>query len=104
MQPIKQTVILAGGLGTRMRPLTFTAPKPMIPIHGKPFLVYIIELLKKNGITHILLLVGYLHEQIEEYFGDGKDFGVSISYSYSPVEADTGTRIKNSIPLLNHFF
>lgn len=104
MKPIKQAVILAGGLGTRLRPLTFTTPKPMIPIHGKPFLVYIIELLKKNGITHILLLVGYLHEQIEKYFKDGKDFSMSISYSYSPIEADTGTRIKNAIPLLNQFF
>lgn len=104
MKSVKQAVILAGGLGTRLRPFTITTPKPMVLIHGKPFLAFFIELLKKNGITHVLLLVGYLHEQIEEYFGNGKNFGVSINYSYSPVEADTGTRIKNAIPLLDHFF
>lgn len=104
MQSIKQAVILAGGLGIRLRPLTFTTPKPMILIHTKPLLAYIIELLRKNGITHILLLVGYLHEQIEEYFKDGKEFGISIGYSYSPIEADTGTRIKNAIPLLDQNF
>lgn len=104
MKPIKQAVILAGGLGTRLRPLTFTTPKPMIPIHGKPFLTYIIELLRTNGIAHVILLVGYLHEQIEKYFGDGEKFGMSIVYSYSPIEADTGTRIKNAIPLLNQNF
>lgn len=104
MQSINQAVILAGGLGTRLRPLTFTTPKPMILIHNKPFLSYIIELLKRNGITHVLLLVGYLHEQIEKYFKDGKGFSMSIGYSYSPIEAETGTRIKNAISVLDNFF
>ncbi len=93
---ISQAVILAGGKGERMRPLTLTIPKPMIKIHGKPFLEYTIRHLKKNGIKEIIILTGYLHEQIENYFKDGKKFGIKIKYSYSPVEADTGTRVRNA--------
>ena len=104
MKAIRQAVILAGGLGTRLRPLTVTTPKPMIRIHGKPFLVYLVDLLRANGITEIVFLVGYLHGQIEEYFGDGSKFGISILYSYSPVEVDTGTRIKHALPLLKKHF
>lgn len=104
MRSIRQAVILAGGLGTRMRPLTFKTPKPMIKIHNTPFLVYLIEMLKKNGIQEVIILVGYLHEQIENYFGDGKKFGISIKYSYSSVDSDTGTRIRNALPLLQKKF
>lgn len=104
MKSVTQAVILAGGLGKRLRPLTYTTPKPMIPIHGKPFLAYIIELLKANGITHVVVLVGYLHHQIEEYFSDGKRFGISITYSYSPVGADTGTRLQNAYSLTEQKF
>lgn len=104
MKSIRQAVILAGGLGTRMRPLTFKTPKPMIKIHNTPFLVYLIEMLKKNGIQEVIILVGYLHEQIENYFGDGKKFGISIKYSYSSVDSDTGTRIRNALPLLQKKF
>jgi len=101
---IKQAVILAGGLGTRLHPLTLTTPKPMVPIYNKPFLAYILELLKKNGITEVVLLVGYLHEKIEEYFKDGKDYAISIRYSVAPVEAATGTRVKHALPLLDKNF
>ncbi len=104
MKSITQSVILAGGLGTRMQPLTFSTPKPMIRIHGKPFLEYIINLLRDNGIQKVLILTGYLHEQIEEYFKDGKRFDLSISYSYSPVGDDTGTRIKKARELIQDKF
>lgn len=104
MTSIKQAVILAGGLGTRMKPLTNTIPKPMIAIYGKPFLAYLIELLKKNGIEEVIILIGYLHQQIEEYFGDGKKFGLKITYSYDPVEADTGTRVRNASRLFAKHF
>lgn len=104
MKSVKQAVILAGGQGKRLRPLSFATPKPMISIHDKPFLAYLVELLKKNGITHIVMLVGYLHERIEEYFGDGRKFGISIVYSYGPVEADTGTRLRSARPLLRQTF
>lgn len=104
MSGINQAVILAGGLGMRMRPLTLVTPKPMIKIHGKPFLEYIIELLKKNGIENIVILTGYLHEQIEEYFKNGESFGVKIKYSYSPVDTDTGSRMVNALNLLDKKF
>ena len=79
-----QAVILAGGLGMRLRPLTNTIPKPMINIHGRPFLEYIIEVLQKNDITDVLLLTGFLGEAIEQHFGDGSKFGVHINYSIEP--------------------
>ena len=64
-----QAVILAGGLATRLKPITINVPKSMIRISGKPFLEYQIVLLKKNGIGDIVLCVGHLHEQIKKYFG-----------------------------------
>jgi len=104
LNTIKQAVILAGGLGTRMRPLTLTTPKPMILIHREPFLEYIIELLKKNGIEEVVILTGYLHEQIENYFKDGQQFGLKLKYSYSPAEDKTGTRIRKAKDLLDDTF
>lgn len=76
-----QAVILAGGLATRLRPLTETIPKSMVLINNKPFLQYQLELLKNNGITDVVLCVGYLHEQIENYLRNGKTFGMNIEYS-----------------------
>ena len=76
-----QVVILAGGLATRLRPLTETIPKSMVLINNKPFLQYQLELLRSNGITDIVLCVGYLHKQIEDYFQNGRNFGVNIKYS-----------------------
>lgn len=104
MRRISQAVILAGGQGVRLRPLSLVTPKPMIPIHGKPFLEYIIELLKKNGIKEIVILTGYLHGKIEDYFKDGQKFGLKIKYSFSPVEDETGTRIRKAKELLGDTF
>lgn len=104
LKTIKQAVILAGGQGIRMRPLTLTLPKPMIPIHNKPFLEYIIRLLKENGIEEIIILTGYLHEKIEDYFKDGKRFGLKIKYSFSPAEDETGTRIRKAKKLIDDTF
>lgn len=101
---VKQAVILAGGLGTRLRPLTLTTPKPMIPIAGKPFLEHIITLLVKNGIEEIIILTGYKGERIEQYFQNGKKWNVRILYSNSGVDAGTGLRLKKSYPLLHERF
>lgn len=100
MQEITQAVILAGGQGTRLRPITYEIPKPMVKIKGRPFLGYLIDLLKENGITEIVLLLGYLPEKITEFFGDGAGSGVHIRYSIGAVEDETGTRIRNAAPLL----
>ena len=77
-----QALILVGGLGTRLRPYTEQVPKPMVEIDGRPFLEFKIESLRKHGIKDFILLVGHLGEKVEEYFGDGKRFGINIQYSY----------------------
>src|SRR5947208_1036557 len=89
-----QAVILAGGRGTRLAPLTDTKPKPMIEFHGVPFLEYLIVMLRDQGFSRILLLLGYLPEVITKHFGDGSRWGVSIEYLVSDVEDDTGKRLK----------
>ena len=91
---IKKAVILAGGLGTRLRPLTNNTPKPMLPIKGKPILYYAIENLKNQGIVDVILSIGYKAESIIDYFGDGADFNVNISYSKEKEPLGTGGAIK----------
>ena len=91
-----KALILVGGEGTRLRPLTNTMPKPMVPIEGKPFLQYLIEWLKKEGITDIVLLIGYKGEQIKAYFGDGAKLGVRIEYNIEETLLGTGGAIKNA--------
>lgn len=98
-QAAAQMVILAGGLGTRMRPLTERIPKAMIKIRGKPFLEHQLELIKKNGIFDIVLCVGHLSELIQDYFKDGSDFGVSIRYS-----TETGSLLGTAGALKNAEF
>jgi len=84
-----QALIMAGGFGTRLRPLTNNIPKPMIPMVNKPLMEHIVDLLRENGITDILSLLHFQPEAIEEYFRGGEEFGVKISY-LSPDE-DLGT-------------
>ena len=101
---IKQAVILAGGLGTRLKPITDSIPKPMIPLNNKPFLEYLVEMLKENGITEIVLLLGYLPEKIQEYFSDGSKFGIKIKYSIGDVSFETGKRLKFAEELIDDSF
>ena len=82
MQEVKQAVILCAGLGTRLRPLTDTMPKPMVPILGKPMLLWNIEQFKKYGVTDLKINLHYLPDVIKNYFGDGSKFGVTIEYSF----------------------
>lgn len=103
-QKIKQAVIIAGGLGKRLRPLTNDRPKPMVLVNSRPFLEYIVKLLKKNGIKEIILLLGYLPEKVIEHFGDGSEFGIKISYVVSPVYDQNGTRLKKAAGLLDDIF
>lgn len=93
---IHQAVILAGGYGTRLKPFTDTDPKPMYPFEGKPFLEYLIEQVRDFGIREIVLLLGYLPEKIMSYFGDGSKWRVHITYSITPVEYETGLRLKSA--------
>ncbi|MBF0232715.1 MAG: HAD-IIIA family hydrolase [Desulfamplus sp.] len=89
-----QAVILAGGRGTRLKPLTDSTPKPMIEFNGKPFLEHLISFLSEHGVNRILLLLGYLPDKIIDHFGNGHRFNVNIEYSISDEINDTGKRIK----------
>lgn len=85
-----KAMILAAGKGTRVQPLTYDLPKPMIPILGKPVMAYLVEHLAQHGVTDIMVNVSYLHEKIEEYFGEGHQFGVRIGYSFEGYTNDAG--------------
>ncbi|MDE1925260.1 MAG: HAD-IIIA family hydrolase [Patescibacteria group bacterium] len=104
MKRIRQAVVLAGGQGTRLQPLTLTTPKPLIPIHGKPFAEYLVELLKKNGIEEIIFLTGYLAEQFPATLGDGSRWSLTIRYNQTPVEDETGERLCKAAHLLDDDF
>src|SRR3989338_9228464 len=99
-----QAVFLCGGLGTRLRPLTNTIPKPMVPINGRPFLEYTVEALKWHNITNILFLTGYLGEKIKEHFGDGEQYGISASYSHEGEPIGVGGSIRLAEPQLEDVF
>jgi mannose-1-phosphate guanylyltransferase len=79
--PMK-AMILAAGKGTRVRPITHTTPKPMIPILQKPVMEFLLELLREHGFDEIMVNVSHLAEEIENYFRDGQRFGVQIAYSF----------------------
>ena len=104
MRDIKQAVIFCGGLGTRLGNITKKLPKPMIDVAGKPFLEHLIIQLKKNGIKNIILLVGYKYEKIKSYFGNGKNFNISIQYSFMPYNIKTGSRLFKVKEKLNSKF
>jgi NDP-sugar pyrophosphorylase family protein len=77
-----QAVILAGGLGTRLRSLTEKIPKALVPVAGRPFIEYQIDVFRRYGVTDLIVCVGYLGHMIEEYLGDGRRYGVSVRYGY----------------------
>lgn len=99
-----QAVILAGGRGTRLRPLTDLRPKPMIRFHGKPFLEYVIEMLADQGFHRVLLLLGYLPDEIRDHFGDGSDLGVEIEYDVTAPEDLTARRVQHASDRLDDVF
>lgn len=91
-----QAILLAGGLGTRLRPVVSDRPKPMADVCGKPFLEYLLRELKSHGVCEIIMAVGYKGNMVEEYFGDGKRFGLSIRYSYEESPLGTAGAVKNA--------
>ena len=99
---IKQAVILCGGRGERLRPLTDSMPKPMIKVNGKPFLYYLLYQLSKKKIYNFVLLTGYKSKKIKLYFKDGKKFGWNIKYSDGPLSWNTGKRIYEAKNILNN--
>ena len=115
--PVSQipVAILAGGLATRLRPITEKIPKSLVPVAGRPFLAHQLELLRSRGIRRAVLCLGYLGEMIQRDFGDGKSSGVKLDYSFdAPRQSEataggekllgTGGAIKRALPLLGDEF
>ena len=92
---------MAGGEGSRLRPLTCTKPKPMVKLLDKPVIEYTVELLKKHRITDIGITTRYLSEEITEFFGDGSDFGVSVTYFNEKNPLGTAGSVRNALSFLN---
>lgn len=101
-----QVVILAGGLGTRLKAVAGNRPKSMVPVAGRPFIEHQLELLRKNCVDDVLLCIGYRGEMIEKHVGDGAAFGLKISYSReSPGKLlGTGGALVNAYPMLHEGF
>ena len=100
-----QAVILAGGLGNRLKPVTETIPKVLVPVAGKPFLRYLLKMLTERGIDDIVLCVGHLKEQVQEYFGDGRKLGMRIQYSEETGKLlGTAGALKQAQGLLQDYF
>jgi NDP-sugar pyrophosphorylase family protein len=91
-------LILAGGKGERLRPLTDTLPKPMVPVCGKPILEHQVEWLKAGGITDVVFLAGYRWGAIKDHFGDGRAFGINAHYSLEESPLGRGGAIKAGLP------
>ncbi len=99
-----KAVIMAGGEGSRLRPLTCNRPKPMVPIANKPVMEHIIELLKKYGIKDIAVTLAYMPEIIKDYFSDGSEFGVNLKYFIEDVPLGTAGSVKNAENFLDDTF
>lgn len=96
-----RVMIMAAGKGTRLRPITDLIPKPMAPIVNRPALFHIISLLRRHGITEIIMNLHHLADSITDYFGDGTEMGVAISYSHEPQLLGTAGGVKNNQAFLD---
>src|SRR5262249_13370425 len=94
-------LILAGGKGTRLRPLTVYTPKPIVPICNRPFLLYQIDTLRRAGVTDITLSLSYQPEKIEQQLGDGSGFGVKLKYAVEPQPIGTAGAFKFAADLID---
>ena len=93
-------LILAGGQGERLRPLTEEVPKPMVQVGGRPILWHQVRRLRAAGVTDVVFLIGYLGERVKEYFGDGKEFGISAHYSHEDAPLGRGGALKRGLDMV----
>lgn len=97
--------LLAGGVATRLRPLTEKIPKAMLEVAGQPFIAHQFRLLRREGVSRVVVCAGYLAGQIQEYAGDGRAFGLEVLYSLDgPTLLGTGGALKKALPLLGESF
>src|SRR4051794_34430315 len=99
-----KAVIMAGGEGSRLRPLTIRRPKPMVPVVDRPAIVHIMELLKKHGITEVVITLQYLASVIQEYLGDGSNYGMKIHYTVEESPLGTAGSVRQGIEWLDDTF
>jgi len=99
-----KAIILVGGEGTRLYPLTHNIPKPMLPVLNRPFLEHTIAYLKKYGVDRIILALGYLPKVIQDYFGDGSELGVQLTYAFESRPLGTAGAVKNAEQYLDNTF
>ncbi len=103
--PMPTLALLAGGLATRMRPVTTTIAKSMLPVAGLPFIGHQLSMLAAQGISHVVICCGHLEDQIRNYVGDGSTFGCAVDYSADgPQPLGTGGALRKALPLLDERF
>jgi len=99
-----KAVVMAGGAGSRLRPLTIARPKPMVPLVNKPVMAHALDLVKRHGITDVVVTVQYMAERIQDYFGDGRSLGMNIEYALEEVPLGTAGSVKNAAQYLDDTF
>jgi glucose-1-phosphate thymidylyltransferase long form len=104
MGDIIRTIMMAGGKGTRLRPLTLVRPKPMIPLVNKPIIEYTVNKLKKSGFNDIIMTLNYMSTNIKNYFKDGSEFGIDIRYSVEKWPLGTGGSVKKAEKYIDDTF
>ena len=95
-----KAVVMAGGEGSRLRPLTSSRPKPLVPVANKPVMHHIVDLLARHGISDVVATLHYLADEIENYFGDGSEFGISMRYVVEDTPLGTAGAVKLAQTLL----
>jgi len=101
---MNKAVIMAGGFGTRLRPLTMTSPKPMVPVANKPMMHHIVNLLKQHGVQDVVSLLYFQPDKIKDYFKDGSEFGISMKYVAAEADYGTAGSVKNAYQHLTDRF
>ncbi|MDY6893356.1 MAG: NDP-sugar synthase [Chloroflexota bacterium] len=99
-----KAIILVGGEGLRLRPLTYNMPKPMVPVANKPFIEHMLDNIKRHHIDEIVLAICYLPDIIRNHFGDGENFGVRLTYTFEQIPLGTGGALKNAEQFLDDTF
>ena len=99
-----KAVVMAGGSGSRLRPLTINRPKPMVPLVNKPVIAHIMDLLKRHGITDVVVTLQYMADAVQDYFGDGSAMGMNIQYSIEEVPLGTAGSVKHAQANLDDTF